>query len=469
MGNPFAIKLVDVEKEQGVKGGQQTQSTSETRAAQEKEQLKNTNVIGATNNGSMATTDGKFENYDGFTFSGAASVKNAEKNGYSQDEVQDKLKQGEDAKAEGKNAEKDSNSARSKAQAASDLALEDTQKVNDQTKQAKTKTAQTTQQVNSNNNKIESKTAENEAIEAEVNDIENEIATLMEEDGQDYSAETFAVNDVPPAPPADNNQQATENGNAQEQNSQESGGLAMPSAENSNGSMQAVQTPFVATSETAVSAQNSAQNNSQNNVQNNAQSKTQQNNATANSKSASGKNSATKAGSSLGAFGSSLVQPKGKNADKIAELQSKSSSLKSTATSNSNTIKTLRTTNTNLFSNTQKYVSQAQTTANTAKANSAAGQKTAQTAQKVGQVTTMVGSAVSATGAVMMAFPLTAPDGVIVSAVGAGVTVSGTTTTSVAQMTNGNTQQGLDTATNAMGQLSTFGNALKQAKAAKVK
>ena len=49
-----------------IRGTDASQNTKETREAKVKEQLGHTNVLNETNGGSMATTDGRFENYDGF-------------------------------------------------------------------------------------------------------------------------------------------------------------------------------------------------------------------------------------------------------------------------------------------------------------------------------------------------------------------------------------------------------------------
>ena len=66
--NPFKIQLPDAETK--VKNSQsvgQTTNTQETREAKETERLKKTDVYSYAGGGSMATTDGRFENYDGFT------------------------------------------------------------------------------------------------------------------------------------------------------------------------------------------------------------------------------------------------------------------------------------------------------------------------------------------------------------------------------------------------------------------
>ena len=77
-GNPFSITSTDLlKKKQGVQGQdgvEQKQSTQETREAKEKENLQQTNVLQASNGGSMATTDGVFKNYDGFQRSTVAPI-----------------------------------------------------------------------------------------------------------------------------------------------------------------------------------------------------------------------------------------------------------------------------------------------------------------------------------------------------------------------------------------------------------
>ena len=83
MGNPFAITSEELlKRQQGIQGPgetDQSQNTPEAREAKETEKLKSTDVYSAATQrgGSMATTDGVFENYDGFTRSttgGATSV-----------------------------------------------------------------------------------------------------------------------------------------------------------------------------------------------------------------------------------------------------------------------------------------------------------------------------------------------------------------------------------------------------------
>ena len=105
MGNPFKVSLPELDKTQGKKGVNSTQNTQETRAAQEKETLRTTDIYSLASNGSGNVT---FQNYDGFT-------KTSQSNGYTQD-----IQEGESAKADAKNASKDADSARSAAQKASE-------------------------------------------------------------------------------------------------------------------------------------------------------------------------------------------------------------------------------------------------------------------------------------------------------------------------------------------------------------
>ena len=120
MGNPFAITSDDLLKKQqgvsGTKGADAPKNTKETREAKEKEQLGHTNVLNQTNGGSMVTTDGRFENYDGFTriSTNAAQTRTSSTDG-----------ECEAATADAKNAQSDASSAKSKANDAADVAEND--------------------------------------------------------------------------------------------------------------------------------------------------------------------------------------------------------------------------------------------------------------------------------------------------------------------------------------------------------
>ena len=68
MGNPFAITSEELlKRQQGIQGSGETdapKNTKETREAKETEKIKSTDVysLANQNGGSMATTDGVFEN-----------------------------------------------------------------------------------------------------------------------------------------------------------------------------------------------------------------------------------------------------------------------------------------------------------------------------------------------------------------------------------------------------------------------
>ena len=433
MGNPFAITSDELlKKTQGTKGAgttSGTQNTQETRAAKEKEQLSQTNVLNQTNGGSMATTDGTFENYDGFQ----RTTQN----------VPEELQEREESKSligGMKSSIKDSEGAKSNANNASERAIEDARIVEQQAKQVKSKEKATINKVNQTNDKIDPKIEENQQLESEVNEIESEIESLMAEDGQDYTAQTVTADDAPPQVPVQADVTAgTQNTQTQSDNMGQATGAGNGNAGGQGfamWSLPAQQAPAAPTSETAVAAQNN------NNAQNNQATSTQQNN---NKQQKTVANRTSSAGSSLNAFGST-VKPTGKNADKINELMSESSSKKATMGINSSSILAMRTANQNLLNSSIKFTQSAVNVASQKKAASQEGQKTAQLAQQIGTGTTALGGTVTGVGLAMQlsANPTTVALGVTTAAwggVGSGV---GAATTGAAAIAQGNTTEGVN-------------------------
>lgn len=445
MGNPFAITSDDLlKKQQGVGAtgsADGAQNTQEAREAKEKEQLSQTNVLNATNGGSMVTSDGHFENYDLFL----KTTQNAPK------ELQER-EEGKSLIGGMKSSIKDSEGAKSNANNASERAIEDARIVEQQTKQVKNKEKSTINKVNQTNDKIDTKIEENEQLESEINEIESEIESLMTEDGQDYTAQTVTADDAPPqvVVPADVTASA-QNAETQSDNM----GQATGTGNGNDGgqefamwSLPAQQAPAAPTSETAVAAQNN------NNAQNNQATSTQQNQQTKQNNNKQQKtvaNRTSNAGSSLNVFGST-VKPTGKNADKINELMSESSTKKATMGINSSSILAMRNTNQNLLNSSIKFTQNAVNVASQKKAASQEGQKTAQLAQQIGTGTTALGGTVTAAGLAMQLIPSQQALGVTIAAwggVGSGV---GAATTGVATIAQGNTTEGVNTTNTGMQQ-----------------
>ena len=458
MSNPFAITSDELlKRQQGINAANGTdgvKNTQETRAAKEKEQLKGTNVLAQTNGGSMATTDGVFETYDGFVRTTSATNNN---DNSMDSQVKANLQKGESAKSDAAAAKEESTSAKAAAQKASDTAIQDKQDVNNLSKQVKQRSQQTTQKVNTNNNKIEGKIEENQNLENEINDIENEIADLMAEDGQDYTPDLETADDSQPPAPAQAPQQGGEGSTPTAAADGTAGAdVAQPFAMNS---LSAGGTEYAPTSITGVAAQASGQ------AADGAQGTQQNNNTPQGSSQQNGtnnKSATTASGGSLKAFG--MTVSGGKHADRIAELQAESSDKKSTRSSNSNTINSLRTTNMGLLSSTKSFITSSTSTTSTKKATSQQGQKAAQTAQTVGTVTTAVGGLTTATGLTMQLWTPTAEAGKVVEVVGVGTTGVGTATTGVAAVSQGNTTEGVNAASQGLQQMATSAKNLKSLK-----
>ena len=144
-GNPFAITSEELlKRQQGIQGigdSGKTENTKETREAKETEKIKSTDIysLAGQNGGSRATTNGVFENYDGFT---KTSIN-------SDDEC-------DDATSDAKSAQSEAGSAKSKANNASQQAQEDKKTLTKLSKQTTTKEKQTTEAVSRNNSEIES-------------------------------------------------------------------------------------------------------------------------------------------------------------------------------------------------------------------------------------------------------------------------------------------------------------------------
>lgn len=447
--NPFALRKDYLP--QGVQETQSTtstQNTKEAREAKEKEQLQNTDVL---NNGSRATTDGVFENYDGFTFTGSTSAVKSGKSTSGDNDSKKLMAKGKKAGTAAKEATKNAKGAKQESEKYGEQAIADQQTLTDYNVQNQQRTQQILQKVQQNNAQIKTKESENAKLVADTNKIEQEIATLMQEDGQDYTAQTFNAGMFNAAP-----QQAQQG--AQQGVAQESPMSGFSVCGNKNGAqpfaMLSLPAPKAApslTSETAVAAYNN-----QNNQAQGTQSQPTQS-------SQNSKQKGAQVAASLNKFGQNLTTTGGKNADKINELMRKSSSNQSKMQSNRTTIGSLNNQNQSLVTSGIKFLSVLQNSTTGIQESNQAGQQQSHVAQDIGNYTSMAGGIASATGGVMMCFAPTAAAGAIVMAAGGAASAAGATTTQIANATQTKTTDALAGAVTTLGQLGTSASQLADA------
>ncbi len=439
MGNPFAIKLPELEKKQGTQGVEQvkgTQNTAETRAAKEKDALKGTNVLNATNGGSMATTYGTFENYDGFT-------RNISKE-------QKEEQEGRSLLESVTGATSDAKKQKSNCQDYSKTAEDDKNSTNKQVKKQQSATKSMQNTVSNAVDQRDKLDSESEALRSEVDSLNAEIESLMAEDGQTYTPQTVAEAPVAPAVPQQNDTGVNEQA-AGIQSEGVNSDASISATNNENGAnafaMNSLpsnnQESFVPTSTTAVAAQNSQQ---QSAVQQN--SNKQQNQAAQGS---AQKSASSATGSSLHAFGANLVQPKGKNADKINELLSQVSAKNATITSNQSQSVSLTQKASNSASSFQQQLKKIMSQTVKKQAVNKDNHQGAEVAQFIGTGTQLTGSVATATGSAMLAFSFGSNQlGTALVAGGGAATAAGSATSGIAQATQGDLQGAATSMTNGM-------------------
>ncbi len=464
--NPFAITSEELlKRQQGVQGtgdSGKTENTKETREAKETQKLKSTDVysLADQNGGSMATTDGVFENYDGFTRTTQAPAQKESK----------EEKDGKSLLDRTFGATGEAKTQKSNCQDYQDVAADDEKFVNQQVKKQKQAETKTRNEVNNIINQKEELRSENESLRSEVDSLNSEISSLMAEDGQTYTPQEAPEEAAMPQPQAqgggaDNTAAPTGDGSMTSSTSGDSAGGAAAVGGATSGGSAAVQQfamnslpsggeqSVAPTSITAVSAQNSQK--AQEAGQGNNKKQAQQQQGAANK--AAGKSGA---GNSLQAFGNSLVKPKGKNADKINELLDQVSTKNNQITSNSSSISSLTTSGNQKTDSFQAQLKAIMNQTVTKKTNNTDNYKGAQTAQTIGTVTTTTGGLATATGASMLALSWGSNQlGTALMAGGGVATAAGTGTTSIAQATQGDTQNAVNTATNG---LNSFTNNMMQ-------
>ena len=149
-----------------------------------------------------------------------------------------------------------------------------------------------------------------------------------------------------------------------------------------------------------------------------------------------------------------------KNADKINELLDQVSTKNNQITSNSSSISSLTTSGNQKTDSFQAQLKAIMNQTVTKKTNNTDNYKGAQTAQTIGTVTTTTGGLATATGASMLALSWGSNQlGTALMAGGGVATAAGTGTTSIAQATQGDTQNAVNTATNG---LNSFTNNMMQ-------
>lgn len=439
MGNPFAITSDELlKKQQGIGGTGSTdgtQNTQEAREAKGKEQLYGTNVLDQTNGGSMVTTDGVFENYDGFVRTAPVQQSVAGDS------------ECDSATSDAQSAQDSAGEAESAANAAARTAQRDQATLENADKQARTRQTRTINKVDQNNAATQEKLSENDQLESEINEIESEIETLMAEDGQDYTAQTVTADDAPPQQPAAPQQgNNAQNGPTQGNVNQPTNGVgASGGQEFAMWSLPAQQAPAAPTSETGVAAQNNdnAQNGQsgqpvqQNQPTQQGQAKQRTMQQTPNST----------AGNSLKAFGPT-VAPEGKNADKINELMGESSLKQTIMESNSSTIASLRMSSNSLINSGLSFTQNVNSNAKAKAAANQDGLSVAQGAQIVGAATTTTGGVITGIAQVKMASPTIATQiaGANLLPWGIGTTAAGGATTTAASFATGQTTEAINQA-----------------------
>ena len=177
-----------------------------------------------------------------------------------------------------------------------------------------------------------------------------------------------------------------------------------------------------------------------------ASSQNQTQGATQSQQNASNKTVASTKGGSLNAFASSIPSSKGKNADKIAQLQSELDSKQSSISANSNSINSFRTSSMNLFSNAYAYANNAKSVSASKKANNQNGQKIAQATSIVGATTTTTGGIITGVATLKMSNPITAAAGAALMPWGIGTTAAGGATTTAGSFAQGKATEGVEQA-----------------------
>ena len=342
--NPFAITSDVVDKRRGVNGAQGTsgtqgtQNTQETREAKEKEELKHTNVLNQNNGGSMATTYGTFENYDGF-------VRSNNTNSQDTSDAMQKTKDGYSLLNITKSATADAAAEKSNCKNYQETAQNDEQFISQSVRTSKSNSQKLIAQVNKNTQQKESLEEENDSLRSDVDSLNSEIESLMAEDGQDYTPQEAPEEETPVA------QVSIASVGSQGQTASPSGGASagaggtMTAGDGQSFAMNSLPASggneYAPTSITGVAAQNAdlvGQNNqaTQSNVQNSNNQNSQQG-----QKAQGAANKGAGTGNSLRSYASNIASPQGKNADKIQDLMNQVSDKNSKISSNSGTISSL--------------------------------------------------------------------------------------------------------------------------------
>ena len=465
MGNPFAITSEELlKRQQGIQGPgetDQSQNTPEAREAKETEKLKSTDVYSAATQrgGSMATTDGVFENYDGFTRSTTGTPV----------ATQPESKEEKDGKSlldKTFGATGEANTQKGNCKDYQEVASDDTNFVNKQVNKQKQGVTRLNGEINNMVTQKETLRAENDALSSEVDSLNDEISTLMAEDGQTYTPQEIPQEAPAPAAAQGNDNAGAGNGamttptTADGATATAGGGMSMGGGMSVGGGAAGGQAfamnslpsdggqTAAPTSETAVSAQNNQAAQDAGQTNNNKQNQQQQQGAN--------QNAATRSasGNSLKSFGGSLVQGKGKNADRINELLGQVSSKTSAISSNNGTISSLTTSGNTKATTFQTQLKAIMNQTVNKKATNTDNHDGAQTAQMVGSMTTATGGLATATGASMLALSWGSNQlGTYLMAGGGVATAAGTATTTIGQATSGDTQGAINTAANGINAL----------------
>lgn len=460
MGNPFAVTTEPPKKPgtNGVSGSNGSSNTPAASGTQGNNPLASTDVytFAGQNGGSMATTDGTFENYDGFTRSAPSS---------GDDDC-------EQAKSDAADSQSEAGSAESQANNAADQADEDKAALVKADKQQKNREKQTINTVTRNNGEIDGLLEENDTLEDEINDANAEIAALMAEDGETYTPEPLSSDDdnASPAMPA----QGADNGGGQSQGVGDTGGnidggAAAPMAGGALGdnifAMNSLpadgSTQYAPTSETAVAAQNNAAGNNQSQGNSGNNKAGQQNGAATRS-------AMNATGSSFRSFGATLPSAKGKNADRINQLLSVVQTKTAKRSSNSGTISSLRSYNNNVLSSAIIYANKAKAVASSKKASNQQGLSVAQGAQLVGTATTTTGGVITSIAEMKIAAPdptgATKAAGLALLPWGIGTTAAGAATTTAATFAEGKTTDAIQQAGSSFSQTTSSISKLRSVK-----
>ena len=469
--NPFAITSDELlKRQQGIQGtgdSGKTENTKETREAKETEKIKSTDIysLAGQNGGSMATTNGVFENYDGFTRTTTQTAAKPE----SEDEKDGKSLLNKTFGATG-----EARTQKANCNEYQDVAKRDTNFVNQQVKKQEQGLNKTQSEVESALTQSSELGSENSGLQSEVDSLNSEIETLMAEDGQSYTPQEAAPAAAQPQAASSGDSTADPTGGAGMTGSTSgstggaasgntAGGVIASSGNTQTFAMNSLPSSggadYAPTSITATSAQNNAAAEQTGETDKKKQGEEQNANANkAGTKSTAG-------GNSLQSFGNSLVKGKGKNADKINELLDQVNSKNSKITSNSSTMSSLTNSATQKTDSFQAQLKAIMNQTVSKKTANTDNNKGAKTAQIIGTATTTTGGLATATGASMLALSWgTNTLGVALMAGGGVATAAGTGTSSIASLTQGDTQGAMTTATNG---LNTFTGQMGQVRQAK--